>query len=183
MDNIPKWADDPMGSKRPFIRERVEAAYQILDGIPEHRIDLYLFTNEEMDSVLRSWGLERLDKVAENCGTLACGAGWLSLHPKFHKWGLTADRQSGYPKATDRNGIACTAFDAVDVVFLRDKYQDTMDSETDSHYTRYMFHLRRAAKWDEYLFDYVLAELGTTLVSDKDLLLLRLKYAHQHHSA
>jgi hypothetical protein len=46
-------------------------AYAIIDGIPDAAFDL--------DEVVADLG-RRLD-----CGTIACAAGWLSLHPTFAK--------------------------------------------------------------------------------------------------
>jgi hypothetical protein len=54
---------------------RLRAAYAIIDGIPETRIDL------------DTW---RRDSGKITCGTIACAAGWLALHPDMQAMGLSA---------------------------------------------------------------------------------------------
>jgi hypothetical protein len=49
--------------------EKLKDAYAILDGIPTHKLNL--------NEVLGSFSGDL------SCGTIACGAGWLSLHPTF----------------------------------------------------------------------------------------------------
>lgn len=54
-------------------------AYAIIDGIPDNRINL--------DVICR--GPEKGN--AGHCGTIACAAGWLAMHPKFIKRGMYID--------------------------------------------------------------------------------------------
>jgi hypothetical protein len=58
-----------------FNRELFIEAYEILDGIPDERFNLSEIANKK-----------ELD-----CGTLACGMGWLAMHPKFQALGLTLE--------------------------------------------------------------------------------------------
>lgn len=50
-------------------KEVVAEAHEIIDGIPEKAIRLSLWLTKRGQSL--------------DCGTIACGAGWLSMHPKF----------------------------------------------------------------------------------------------------
>lgn len=59
-------------------RELIETAYSIIDGIPEGRFDL---SNWQSSARISS-----ADQI--NCGTIACAAGWLSLHPQMNEAGL-----------------------------------------------------------------------------------------------
>jgi hypothetical protein len=60
---------------RPLsLRERMEWIYAIFDGIPEDRIDL------------KAWLTTRAPKPT--CGTIACGGGFLALHPRGKELGL-----------------------------------------------------------------------------------------------
>jgi len=59
-------------------------AYNFLYSIPARSIYL--------DSICR---LEpKIDKVGKGCGAIACGIGWLGLHPKFQKLGLRTQNGS-----------------------------------------------------------------------------------------
>jgi hypothetical protein len=51
--------------------ELLKEAYAIIDGIPEQAFDLEKIITDGGTSV--------------GCGTVACAAGWLSIHPKFGK--------------------------------------------------------------------------------------------------
>jgi hypothetical protein len=53
--------------------ELLKDAYEIVDGIPAENFDL------------NAW---RTKDCGASCGTIACAAGWLSLHPKFQALGL-----------------------------------------------------------------------------------------------
>lgn len=74
--------------------ELLKQAYAIIDGIPEKAFDLEL--------VIKKGGNKRELK----CGTIACAAGWLSLHPTFMKEnGLEAvrKRKNGFSYVTWKN--------------------------------------------------------------------------------
>lgn len=58
-----------------FNRKAFEEDYAILDGIPEERFKLQSISNS---SYIR-------------CDTLACGVGWLLLHPKYTSRGYKID--------------------------------------------------------------------------------------------
>ncbi len=51
-------------------RERLLRAYEIIDGIPDSKFNLN-------DFVIQT------GKGSLKCGTIACAAGWISLHPEF----------------------------------------------------------------------------------------------------
>lgn len=55
--------------------ELLRQAYAILDGIPQEVYDL--------NTVVTKHGNKSV-----KCGTIACGIGWLSQHPKFKALGL-----------------------------------------------------------------------------------------------
>lgn len=61
---------------KPFDRERVSLAHQILSGIPEERINLMTFIRK---SIVYETTVE------PDCGTIACAVGWLSMNPTFQK--------------------------------------------------------------------------------------------------
>lgn len=54
--------------------ELLKDAYEIIDGIPNRNINLNCWV--------------RGDEKRADCGTSACAAGWLALHPKFQALGL-----------------------------------------------------------------------------------------------
>lgn len=56
-----------------FNRKAFEEDYAILDGIPKERFDLDRISNSHVVT----------------CGTLACGIGWLMLHPKYTTKGFS----------------------------------------------------------------------------------------------
>jgi len=67
--------------KRKLIKPNFELlrnAYAIFDGIPEDRINL--------NSILTKRG------ASTSCGTIACGMGFLTLHPQFQALGLRMPR-------------------------------------------------------------------------------------------
>jgi hypothetical protein len=53
--------------------ELLKDAYEIVDGIPAENF------------FLNQW---RMRDEGPSCGTIACAAGWLTLHPKFQALGL-----------------------------------------------------------------------------------------------
>jgi len=56
--------------------ELFKEAYSIIDGIPEEYLNLDTIVSNDIDHV--------------GCGTIACAAGWLGLHPTFQKLGLSS---------------------------------------------------------------------------------------------
>ena len=57
-----------------FNRNLFIHAYEILDGVPEAMINLTSIANAVRE--------------APGCKTIACGAGWLAMHPDFKALGL-----------------------------------------------------------------------------------------------
>jgi|GEM_PF-1759375 len=55
--------------------ELLKDAYAIIDGIPDKVVNLNHVVSEKGESL--------------DCGTIACAAGWLGMHPKFNKLGLS----------------------------------------------------------------------------------------------
>jgi hypothetical protein len=87
-------------TKRTPNWELLKDAYEIADGIPAENFNL----NE--------W--RRRDEGA-SCGTIACAAGWLSLHPKFRALGLDYKDVPGHGRQiTFRNDYH---FDAIAELF------------------------------------------------------------------
>ncbi|CAG9229283.1 hypothetical protein [Burkholderia vietnamiensis] len=74
--------------------ELLKDAYEIIDGIPEENLNL------------NAW---RTRNRGATCGTIACAAGWLTLHPKFQTLGLTVHGSHGVPKYRDHTHYAALA--------------------------------------------------------------------------
>lgn len=73
--------------------ELLREAYAVIDGIPDNRFNL----NEIASNTCNDAISYQLGTVAHNCGTVACAAGWLGMHPKFRALGLNTTR-NGYIK-------------------------------------------------------------------------------------
>ena len=82
----------------PLLRD----AYAIIDGIPRQRFNL------------DHW--RRSGKSPQDCGTIACAAGWLAMHPMMRKKGL---RSGGYGQPVFRGdlGIDRNEYDALSKFF------------------------------------------------------------------
>lgn len=135
---------------KTYIKERISLAYQIIVGVPEKQI--------ELDAWYSRIGKEVVGK--KRCNTLACGAGWLALHPAFNALGL------------ERNGsVVDGGYYALNSVFLHEpnNYRVMRHAEN-------LFGQRDSGDWDWYLVDL------DHNITDKELLLWRLKYGHDHHS-
>ena len=115
-------------------------AYQIIDGIPESNFALKYWLDED------SW-----KKAEPDCGTIACAAGWLALHPDMKKLGLTRD-QMGTPMYLDMDG-----YDALAAVFGIN-WQDA----------RNLFGTRGMSRLDE-------PREGTVMMTDKKLWMYRVR--------
>lgn len=63
-----------------YNKDRLEAAYLILSGIPEDHINLGSWKSFKTT--------DGLPRKANNCNTIACGAGWLMAHPDMKALGL-----------------------------------------------------------------------------------------------
>jgi hypothetical protein len=55
--------------------ERLRDAFAIIDGIPKKAFDLDMWVSQRGKN--------------KSCGTIACAAGWLAMHPKMNGFGLT----------------------------------------------------------------------------------------------
>lgn len=145
-------------------RGRVSLAHEILSGIPVELIHLDKF-------YAPGQGVQ-----TDYCNTIACGAGWLALHPAFQAIGLTPRIHE-----EERQGVeyfvredVLRGFEALAAVFA-------LDGEAHaSRRIRNLFSERTYGSWDEFLLEFLKAR-QTEPVTDRDLLLARLRYAYQHH--
>ena len=74
--------------------ELLKDAYEIIDGIPARNIRLSEWREKDRGA---------------SCGTIACAAGWLSLHPKFQALGLGSGHDYGFgaePVFDGRGGVS-----------------------------------------------------------------------------
>lgn len=76
--------------------ELLREAYAIIDGIPDNRFNLRDFAKN----------VDAKPISPSRCGTVACAAGWLAMHPTFKAMGLglSADGELKYP------GFSCAAW-------------------------------------------------------------------------
>lgn len=72
--------------------ELLKDAYAILGGIPEDQINMNMIVSRQSGK--------------HNCGSIACGIGWLAMHPAFNEMGLSYERPRGLTYTT--NGKAET---------------------------------------------------------------------------
>lgn len=61
--------------------ELLKDAYAIIGGIPDEAFRLSLVVTRRGESL--------------ECGTIACAAGWLGMHPQFQALGLGVDKSGG----------------------------------------------------------------------------------------
>ncbi|KVH64446.1 hypothetical protein WS89_03960 [Burkholderia sp. MSMB1072] len=73
--------------------ELLKDAYEIIDGIPPRNFNL------------DTW---RKHDDGATCGTIACAAGWLTLHPKFQNLGLKVSNESS-PVFNDKESMSALA--------------------------------------------------------------------------
>jgi hypothetical protein len=83
--------------------ELLKEAYAIIDGIPDEYFDLESIVKNDTEHV--------------GCGTIACAAGWLGLHPKFIKLGYTVTTNYGVTVARFKNAAYCGLYDALSRLF------------------------------------------------------------------
>lgn len=146
--------------------ERVSLAHQILSGIPDGQVHLNSFYAAGTEQNI--------------CGTIACGAGWLALHPSFQEFGLRPRVVCGQWKGVEFAGLHADnthiGFHAVFKVFASgDEDADASKRIVDS-----LFEARSFGGWDDVLLR-LLHTGRSTRATDKELLLMRLRYAYQHH--
>lgn len=144
------------GLGKVFKRELIEKAYTILGGIPTE--------NVELDAWVQN-------SVQPSCGTLACGLGWLTMHPYFTRLGLqfsSPEPMWAWPVAD--NGI-CASTQAAFALFVVNP----------NHYNcaYLLFDGYEMGGWDHELDrHYVIRSKH----KHHDLLMARLHYAYHHHS-
>lgn len=146
---------------KPLNKERIALAHQIIDGIPEEVIDLETYVKKKGRSI--------------GCGTVACGAGWLAMHPAFNEVGLIIHDEVGLIIHASENGTQYP-------VFLEKNGIVIDDSETALRYvfggepfkaSGLLFASRGYGILDEEIFE----EFGVG-ISDKKLLLQRMKLTY-----
>lgn len=98
----------------PLLRD----AYAIIDGIPDNRIDL------------AQW--RKVGRSPHSCGTIACAAGWLSMHPDMKDRGLLSG-SGGMPKFRNESGYFSYCYEALAIMFGIDRR-----SASDIFCTRFM---------------------------------------------
>jgi hypothetical protein len=188
MKDIEWFSRDRMGGMRPFMKERVSKAFQILDGIPDRLLALDSFTTWALEKERNKFGgdwrkalkaVVREFEEEHRCGTLACGAGFLQMHPYFQQLGLYPDSY-GDPRYDGAHGHRYWSFEALDQVFLYPPHRGDDQMPSYGNYTTALFATRGSGVWDKYLMK---PPHGSKGMTDKALVLARLKYAHQHHSA
>lgn len=80
--------------------ELFKDAVAIIRGIPEERFDLNDWQARKAPSKypgLRIEGMPVQYPTQISCGTIACAAGWLALHPKMQALGIEVSGSSGSP--------------------------------------------------------------------------------------
>lgn len=72
--------------------ELLRDAFAILDGIPDSAIDLWTWRQKGHEAA---------------CGTIACAAGWLAMHPSMNERGLRARSSfDGTPETESASGFS-----------------------------------------------------------------------------
>ena len=159
VESIPRYPNHIM--ERVFIKKRISRAYEILGGIPAGRIDL--------DDFLHT-------RVAEaRCSTIACGGGWLALHPEMQELGLNLCMHGG-DRAVVWGPRGTRDFQALNEVFVHHGY-----IPKGLNYTHMIFAGYQGSSWDNYLLQWF-EEKGGKSIAHKGLLMARLKYAFDHFS-
>lgn len=144
--------------------ERVSLAHQVLSGIPLDRMNLDRFyaKNQSVDTPL--------------CGTIACGAGWLALHPDFQAMGLKVRPACGFRDGIEfgKSTMQLGGFTSLTKVFVHGDWQKGYELVNN------MFDGYSDGVWDYQLMRHLGAD-ETLVITHKALLLARLRYAYQHH--
>jgi hypothetical protein len=85
--------------------ELLKEAYAIIGGIPARQLQLHSIVAESDESFNSN------DSKTKHCGTIACGIGWLGLHPEFQRRGLKVNKHGdtffngagmSYPQAASK---------------------------------------------------------------------------------
>lgn len=166
-----------------FNKKYIELAYQILDGIPEKQISLDYTYNEYVQE--GDW-----DKI------IACGAGWLALHPKFQKLGLYSistefvvgliqKKYLNYIRNYKKTKLKINSYNPLFNDLGRLFYSPKVDANI-GQYSNIrvddIFCVKGEGLWDKNLIDKIKKETNSRKVSAKQLLLERLKFAYNHCS-
>lgn len=99
--------------------ELLKEAYAIIGGIPARKINLEAIITDRGPSLA--------------CGTIACAAGWLAMHPKFKDMGLGLNPHGG---GLAVNGIH-TMFDTAMAQVFGITVGDAMDLFGTRHFSRF----------------------------------------------
>jgi hypothetical protein len=114
--------------------EKLRDAYAVLDGIPEHKFvtDLSRFIRyPDSDD-----GMDRSD-LANDCQTMACGAGWLYLHGGFGLEGATWSSLVDAFGLSERDGGML--FDSRGYSELDEEIEDAQEGLSDKQLLRARF--------------------------------------------
>lgn len=85
----------------PLLRD----AYAIIDGIPEDRFNLDSWRRADSHT----------NDNPSSCGTIACAAGWLAMHPMMQERGLRSGKY-GVPEIATVTGVVISHYQALGVV-------------------------------------------------------------------
>ena len=143
--------------------ELIRHAYEVLDGIPAERFDL-----DHIIELTPSMDVGTF-KARPTCNTLACGMGWLALHPDFKRLGL---RLNGHGKLTFKGFTYAFDYEKAAVKLFNLSWSD--DAEA-------MFAPRFNSLYDKEL-NVVSRCFDNDKVSDKELLLYRIRRFLQDHN-
>lgn len=127
-------------------KELVAKAHAIIDGIPEEHICLNAYVRD--------------GELHYSCGTIACGAGFLGMHPDFNAMGFRLERFDPFCTTVPFYKGAW-ANDAVDKLFGDDAFDR-------------MFATHGEGAYDDDLLDELWNRLHRR-ATDKELLLARMK--------
>ena len=85
---------------------RLKQAIAIIEAVPDEQLNLKTWQ--------RSYnGVDYISANAQaTCGTIACAAGWLALHPEMHAQRLSAGN-GGLPVYQNEDGLYSTQFRAL----------------------------------------------------------------------
>lgn len=144
-----------------FIKPRIELAHQILDGIPEAQLNLR--------------GFYQTSDRTKLTNTIACGAGWLGLHPYWQSLGLRRRGHNVMFVGTSPELLSAQAgYLAMAELLVKRVYVETSNRSTD--FVKAIFTSRHNSQWDSKLLSW-----HDHSTSDKTLLLDRLAYAYYQH--
>lgn len=175
----------PLFQMKLYSRERLEAAFLILSGIPRENINL------------RKWrdGRGPNGEPLPLCRTIACGAGWLCMHPDMNELGLAFSESHRWlvsPVYTHR-GKKYVGVEALGRFLTSESKERGVFVGAPSYGTMgvILFSPRGASGMDRHLFASqgivrslagLDEESDRDVLSDRQLLLGRIHYAYHHMS-